>query len=213
MVERLGVGDAEDPKVLTNDDSVLRSVVVDAATLDDPGELTIGDDDDTGRSGVKLDKPDGAVLLGSRIGVKLDCADETVLLERGLLRIGVKLDTEGATLLSRAVGVEDSGKLLERALATLEGRPLTSEPELMARELLDTALLGIPLLVRAPVERLPSAESAEGTTLLGRVVSAEDRSTELDGDCETVLAAFDERPLTSEPRLLDRALLERALLD
>ncbi|KAL1618733.1 hypothetical protein SLS56_010463 [Neofusicoccum ribis] len=190
MVERLGVADPEDPKVLTNDDRVLRSVVVDAATLDDPGELRIGDDD------------------GSRIGVRLDCADETVLLERGLLRIGVKLDTEGTTLLSRAVGVEDSGKLLQRALATLEGRPLTSEPELLARELLDTALLGIPLLVRAPLERLPSAESAEGTTLLGRVVSAEDRSTELDGNCETVLATFDERPLTSEPRLLERALLD-----
>lgn len=135
--------------------------------------------------------------------------------------------TEGTALLGSAPRAEDRAPGLvgycERALATLDGRPLTSEfrallgSALLGSALLGTALLGTALLGR-PLRTGAKLERTEGTALLGSAAIADDSGAGLDGSCERALATFEGRFPMREPRallgtaLLGTALLGRALL-
>lgn len=144
------------------------------------------------------------------------------------LSTGARLDsTEGTALLGSAPRAEDRAPGLvgycERALATLDGRPLTSEfrallgSALLGSALLGTALLGTALLGR-PLRTGAKLERTEGTALLGSAAIADDSGAGLDGSCERALATFEGRFPMREPRallgtaLLGTALLGRALL-
>lgn len=177
----------------------------------------------------------GRALLGTALlGTALL---ETALLGRPL-STGARLDsTEGTALLGSAPRAEDRAPGLvgycERALATLDGRPLTSEfrallgsallgSALLGTALLGTALLGAALLGAAllgtallgrPLRTGAKLERTEGTALLGSAAIADDSGAGLDGSCERALATFEGRFPMREPRaLLGTALLGMTLL-